>query len=384
MKHCPGIQIAALSLALAFSCGSGAILETKSLPDPIVSGPADPSFDETARVMAALDIPKSSPAFPATQTAEYARYREQIDKSWGGFLSENMGKITRWRDAAIGDEYGTTVFYPFSGPDILHPLLFYPRADDILMFGLEAPGDIPETSKLSPSDLCRELRGLPVALDFTLQHAFFVTSDMMQKVGRSRFCSVTGIMMFFLSRGGYEVVRAGHVFIDRDGKLLRDRAASGLRPIQGVEIIFRKGRGLKRLRYFRLDINDSSPQLTRFLSYCAACPPFTTIVKSASYLMHNRDYSRIRTAVLERSSSILQDDTGVPFRCLNDGKWRLSFYGKYHAPIPVFANYLQKDLKENCDKQSAGPLPFSYGYGYGYADITYHLVRAIRADTAAK
>ncbi|MBN1532861.1 MAG: hypothetical protein JXA20_09380 [Spirochaetes bacterium] len=376
MRHRFCFLILSASLAMLVSCAPGALQAERPLRDPIADVPEDRLLDETARVMAGLEIPDSSPLHAATLTPAYLKYRAQMDASWSGFLSENMESISRWRNDAIGDRYGPTVFYPFSGPDILHPLLFYPGARDILMFGLESPGGVPEAAKLAPAELCRQLAGLPVALDFTLQHAFFVTSDMMQKVGRNRFCGITGIMMFFLSRGGYRVVRAGPVSIDRDGKLLHGPAAGW--TVKGVEIVFRKGGERRRLRYFQLDIGDASPKLGRFLAFCSTYPPFTTIIKSASYLMHNRDYSRIRAAVLERSESILQDDTGIPFRYLNNKKWKLSCYGRYHAPIPVFHNYLQRDLKEHCDKLSAGPLPFSYGYGYGYADMTYHLVRAER------
>jgi hypothetical protein len=111
----------------------------------------------------------------------------------------------------------------------------------------------------------------------------------------------------------------------------------------------------------------------------------TTIIKSASYLMVWPTFSRIRDIVLTRSSSILQDDSGIPYRTLKNSKnWSLSYFGKYHKPLPVFAGHYQPELEADIAKNSKGPLPFVYGYGYGYSDMTYQLVQAVRKGEVAK
>jgi hypothetical protein len=46
------------------------------------------------------------------------------------------GEDLGWRKANLPEDYSRSVFYPFSGPDILHPLTFYPEATEIIMFGL--------------------------------------------------------------------------------------------------------------------------------------------------------------------------------------------------------------------------------------------------------
>jgi len=93
--------------------------------------------------------------------------------------------------------------------------------------------------------------------------------------------------------------------------------------------------------------------------------PCATMLKSASYLMHNdnKRYTKIRTAILNSSDFIIQDDSGIPLRYFNKNEWTLAFHGVYAQPIKLFNNRHQPDLKQ-AYTASTGVLPFSYGYAY--------------------
>lgn len=348
------------------------------IPDPITLDAYNSSFDETARLISGLDISASSKLNSITQTADYRSYRQMIEKSWNGFLAVNINNIAKWRDVYLKGPYSSSVFYPFSGPDVLHPLLFYPEARDILMFGLERIGDIPDPSGKAQPEILRCLPGIPEVLNFALAHAFFVTTDIQQNIGKNQFNGTAGIMMFFLRRGGFEVLQVKKIFIDAGGNIVQDINFAYPLPVSGVEIIFRKEQKshLKRVRYFQIDISNSSPRLPRFLAYFFKYPPCATIIKSASYLMQTQAFSGISNAVLKNSNSILQDDSGVPFRYLANGSWKLTFHGRYHDPLPVFSRWKQPELEKQIMEHSTGPIPFAYGYGYGFGDMTYHLVQA--------
>ena len=96
--------------------------------------------------------------------------------------------------------------------------------------------------------------------------------------------------------------------------------------------------------------------------------------------MQSKTFSKIRNSILRSSNSILQDDSGIPFRFIKKSSWDISYHGYYHKPIPVFKHFLQKDLQEEVRKNTTGKLPFSYGYGYGYRDITYHLIYVVKRE----
>jgi hypothetical protein len=118
------------------------------------------------------------------------------------------------------------------------------------------------------------------------------------------------------------------------------------------------------LIYYQVNLQD--PQFAArkaFIASLKAMAPFTTFVKSASYLMHDDRFATIRSMVLTDSASILQDDTGVPFRFFDTSGWALTFYGKYTKPISDFKYGFQKDLDAAFAQPGAAKeLPFTFGY----------------------
>jgi len=75
----------------------------------------------------------------------------------------------------------------------------------------------------------------------------------------------------------------------------------------------------------------------------------------------------IRKTILEKSKYVLQDDSGIPVRFYNAANWNHQYYGTYDAPINLFRNFLQKDLKiayDSIEKSTIKPLNFGIGYDY--------------------
>lgn len=232
---------------------------------------------------------------------------------------------------------------------------------------------------LTSKQLKSQTGRLLAAINFTLDHAFFVTTDMQKKVKKSSLNGIAGIMFFFLSRDGYTIHDAKNIFITSDGDTRIGKGSDKKGEVKGVEIIFSRGSKemLKRVRYFKIDISNKSHQLPRFSRYVQRYGSMTTIIKSASYLMSWKNFSKIRSLLLDRSGSIVQDDSGIPYKYFkNSSKWELAYFGKYHRPLPVFKSRYQKDLRRDLEKYSRGMVPFAYGYGYGYPDMTYHLLWA--------
>jgi hypothetical protein len=156
------------------------------------------------------------------------------------------------------------------------------------------------------------------------------------------------------------------VTLDSHGKLISRDKEDGL---DGVRFHFvKKGeKDIKRLTYFSCDISDDgfeedNPELLIYLNNMREC---NTFVKSASYLMHYRSFKNIRNVVLDKSLSIFQDDTGLPYKYVNNDDWNIRCFGSYVKPIKDFEkNYeiiyqydLAKRYKEDTEK-----LPFSLGY----------------------
>lgn len=336
------------------------------------------AYNDTALFLAGLPLNKAEFKH-LTETKSYEEYKTAIDTNWNNFFGSNRTLIADWTKKHLGNNYSRALFYPFSGPDILHALTFYPEANEIIMFGLEPTGGIPDITQVDKANIQKSLRQLLTALNFSLGKAFFVTQEMQEQVTPSSLNGISAIMLFFLARGEYYIIQVNNININPDGSIENGFARADRGSVNGVEILFAEKNSykIKRARYFTLDIENKSPQMERFTRYIANYPPFTTIIKSASYLVWWDNFSTIRNLILERSESILQDDTGIPYKILKDNEfWEVTHFGKYHRPIPIFKACYQKDLEEDNLKFSKADIPFVYGYGYGYKDITYQLIKA--------
>jgi hypothetical protein len=98
-------------------------------------------------------------------------------------------------------------------------------------------------------------------------------------------------------------------------------------------------------------------------------------VKAASYLLHYETFSKIKDLTIAKSSSLLQDDTGIPYRFLAKD-YSLNLYGKYTIPVKNFSasGHYQKDLaKMYADSSKVKSLPFSLGYHWQDNNQNYML-----------
>jgi len=91
--------------------------------------------------------------------------------------------------------------------------------------------------------------------------------------------------------------------------------------------------------------------------------------------MHSPHFSTIREVVLSQADVLVQDDSGIPFRRLNPDVWSLKAYGVYTAPISLFQNKYQADLKAFYE---AGSEKLGFPWGYGNANKQSNLLLAIR------
>ena len=91
--------------------------------------------------------------------------------------------------------------------------------------------------------------------------------------------------------------------------------------------------------------------------------------------MHYETFSKIKNLTIAKSASLLQDDTGIPYRFLSTS-FQANLYGKYTIPIKNFSAsaHYQKDLaKLYADSAKVKDLPFSLGYHWQDLNQNYML-----------
>ena len=150
-------------------------------------------------------------------------------------------------------------------------------------------------------------------------------------------------------------------------------------PARGVKIIFSEKDGpRKTLYYFSSNVSDYRGKNIALLQFGRSLGQGDSFIKSASYLLHTASFSQVRNFLLDNSSLILQDDTGVPVSQFNAAQWELRPFGRYLGP--AFAAFPQPKLSELY--QISPPNPIEFGIGYRWRANESNLLLAIRSAGA--
>lgn len=341
---------------------------------------ADAVADHHARMLAGLVDTAADPVLAA--------HAAQLERSFARLESVQMQRIRNWSAKALPPEVhaGDTLFYPFSGPDVLYPAALFPQATRMLYTGLEPVGAAPAEADFASANLADGLAEVRRSLATLLGQSFFVTAQMQQQFARNRFRGVTPILMLLLARSGFQIDQVIGVALAADGRLCAREFADRV-DHAGVEIRYHKSgeRQLRTLVYLRVDLSNAglaaAPGYARFVreSYVAV-----SYLKSASYLMHTGDFSSIRELLLEVSPAVLQDDSGIPMREFAQERWQSTFYGRYQSAASGFGGHSQTDLRQAFAASAPSALPFWIGYRHSPADSNLQLYqRRVGAESAS-
>jgi len=359
-------------------CGGSAARTT--LPAQAQTAP-DAAYDhaasDTARVLAGL-VPEDGRRFERVTTSPAWRaHRTEFDKNWSRLKVERFAVMREWRDRELKPvaDVCDTLFYPFGGPDFLNAYVLYPGCQRYLLFGLEPVGSVPALERFAEDRIDALLAQLRESLSDVFLRDYFITKTMMSELRTPEIDGTLPLLLTFLARLDARVVG-----VEMDGPWNpAPQATPSTAPSSGV------GQGLVRprrlpgatirfvaagstrvqtLSYIRVQMQDAElAKQEGLLSYLNSVGPFTTLLKSASYLMHDDRFSRVRSLIVARSRSVLQDDTGVPYRFFDRATWHLTLFGRYTPPVSDFNYGLQKDLAAAYQHSSiARDLPFSFGY----------------------
>ncbi|MDX2301272.1 MAG: hypothetical protein NW226_00675 [Microscillaceae bacterium] len=347
--------------------------------------PIDRKFDDLARLIAGLAPQEGSTYQELCQTDAWKQYAQTADVQWKNINEKKLPLMTEWRDQELkapNEEKGL-IFYPFSGPDFLHVHTFFPKADEIVMIGLEPIGNLPDIDAISKNSLGAYMNGLQQGLYHILTHSFFRTLSMAQDFTGRRVAAIDGtlpILMLFLARTDHKVLYYEKVAVNLDGKLVPAEELKSDSTYYGTKIAFQKNsepNSRKYLYYFAANLQNDPYvaesglksggliQRTDFKKYIESLDIKTTYLKSASYLMYRETFSIIRNLILDKSKYLLQDDSGMPINFIDRNKWDLTFYGSYYAPIALFSVRYQPELRKiYAQKENVKPLPFGIGYQF--------------------
>lgn len=346
-------------------------------------------WTSASRLLAGLEVEPGRALADVVARPSVGEHLKEFGAEWSAFEGKRLRPISQFgsRELWTLDATAGPIFYPFSGPDTAYALAFFPAASDLILTGLEPVGELPDFAQLDEATLDASLDQLRSSLRSILALSFFVTREMDSDLRRTRLSGVTPIMMLFLARHGYSINAVEPLVLDADGRLCQTSAAavkeikSKDARIPGVLVRFqRPGEAReRRIYYFKTDLSDAGlTKRPQYLKFVEAVRPQATLAKSASYLMHFKEFSMVRDYILANSKIVLQDDTGVPIKHYKEASWERRLYGQYVGPIPIFKQRYQRDMNDAYRQTS---LPLGFGIGYRYESHQSNLQLYVRRPT---
>ncbi len=356
---------------------------------------ADETPDDTARFLAGLPAKPGSALEPLTKERAFVQYAASFGKAWEKLKSGQLAKVRAWSGENVKMPL-PVLFYMFSGPDFLYADAFFPEAETYVLVGLELPGKLPAISKLRRGYVRHELAALRQSLNSVMNYSFFITREMKRHLyNRRSFTGTLPILFTFLARSGKTIESVEFVELGEDGSLKpygatpqpeeqgRKRRRVPASIPRAVKITFLGGHKQKQvLYYFSTDLSNGGTKRSGFLKFCEQWARGDALIKSASYLLHSGNFSHVRDFLLTHSATIVQDDTGIPFKYFDGKQWDLKPFGNYTRPIPIFAGYYQRGLARFFAKQK--PQPIKFGIGYRWRNKGSSLLLAIKKPSRSE
>jgi hypothetical protein len=344
-----------------------------SVPVEKAELPTDPVYNEIAAFLAGHPC-TTSPYKEFQETEEYRAFAAALDKSWADLETKRLQLIRDWAGTELAAAVAatTTLFYPFGGPDALTALTFFPETSRSFLLGLEFVGRMPEFEIGDTAKVSAYFQNLQSSLTDFFNKSYFITKNMNEELAGDKVDGVLPLLCFFLKRSGNTISSIKRLEFTEKGEIL-ESAYPGepkkFRRPYGIRVsFFAEGTDiLKEMSYISCDLADAAFSKEKpIYVYLQGLPFETTFVKSASYLMHYKEFSNIRDLILDRSRFVLEDDTGIPYKNFPPETWEARLYGEYIKPVADFSGVDQPDLKDAyADPAKVKPLPFHLGYHWG-------------------
>jgi hypothetical protein len=330
--------------------------------------------DDTARFLAGMQPPADSPLTPLTKDPSWQRHAKFFDAAFAQLEQRQLSKIRAWAAGNLAAPK-PTMFYMFSGPDFLYADAFYSKATTYVLSALEPPGSVPDLTRLPRSGVGAALYNVERSMGSILSFSFFITKMMKVDLRAGQLNGTLPILYVFLARSGKTIREVSPVALDDKGAAYFANENPGKNATHGVRIVFAASDGeQKTLYYFSTDLSNPGVRASGFLKFCATLAPGNSLLKSASYLLHSGNFTTVRDFILANSSTIIQDDSGIPLAYYSPKKWRFFPFGHYAGPISEFPGRYQEEYAELFRRAQ----PMDFGIGYRWRSHESNLLLSVR------
>jgi hypothetical protein len=324
----------------------------------------------TAQILAGITPNPLEPALKRfVESDTFREHQQWMTSSWNQVRGRIQAMET-WRshEVKIAGAQKKALLYPFSGPDFLNAYTLFPDHGRYVFFSLERPGTIPDLESVTPVQFTKLLQDVRSAFRDIFERNYFITSYMTKQLTTPWIRGAVPVMATMMALMNRRIVRIEPLDLFPELTEAYD-LPDAKRPrvlMRAVRIEFANpgAPGTQQLYYVALDATDKALEFyPEFLNWAGQHKPATVLIKSASYLLHDQQFSKTREMLLDAGDVVVQDDTGIPYRFINQTPWQVKLYGRYNRPVRPMRYGYQKDLEAAySSRQEQVPLPFPFGY----------------------
>ena len=320
--------------------------------------------DRTARVLAGLHVPAAgnlaiSPAF-------IERHAKSTTHWWNDYERRIGEPLRKWAATEVAAAPGAVVFYPFSGPDFPTLQRFFPDASRYVMVSLQPADPPPDLDRASSAELGGFFERFDAAWKQFAQIGFFRTLDLDAEARRASMrVGVTAALMAFSARMGYEVIAVEPVRVNASGTDLELNPDDRSNPAtwSSVRLVLGRNARLVQLDYVRINLSDAALKANSAQrAWIERMAEHPVLLKAASHLLQQANFSILRDAILERAPGVVQDETGLDYGRLKEA-FVVTLHGKFARPYQLFRADAQRSLVAAYSVATeTKPLPFRMSY----------------------
>ncbi len=324
----------------------------------------------TAQILAGISPNPPDPALKRlVDTDAFKEHQQWMTSRWNQ-VSHRIQTMDAWRSQEIKllGAQKKTLLYPFSGPDFLNAYTFFPDHARYVFFSLERPGTLPDLESVTLVQFAKMLQDVRSAFHDIFERNYFITSYMTKQLTTPWIRGTVPVMATMMALMNRRIIRIEPLDLFPELTRAYDVPDTKRPPVMvravRVEFANPNAASTQYLYYVSLDATDRAlDYYPEFLNWVGQYKPATLLLKSASYLLHDNQFSKTRTMLLDSADVVVQDDTGIPYRYISQEPWQVKLYGRYHKPVRPMKYGYQKDLEAAyISRPEQAPLPFPFGY----------------------